>query len=96
MNANLESPQQNRKSRREHLAIAYIAKNRLPDNRDIDGTIESRGLGRSYNRHLNGSYGYVVDCTPEVPKSTLRAVGLIERSRRSGRCRTVKTELPIR
>lgn len=96
MTAKPKDQQQNRASRREHLALAYIAKNRLPDNRDLGGTIASRSLGRSYNRHLNGSFGYIVDCTPEVPKSTLRAVGLIERSRRSGRCRIVEKDTPIR
>ena len=88
--------QPNRKSRREHLTIAYIAKNRLIDDRDPSGSIYSRSLGRSYNRHLLGSFGYIVDCTPEVPKSALRAVGLIERSRRSGRCRTIVKGSPIR
>ena len=100
--------QPNRKSRREHLTIAYIAKNRLIDDRDPSGSIHSRSLGRSYNRHLAETYGYIVDCTPEVPKSSLvrkRGVtyrgdfshfGLSERARRSGRCRTIVKGSPIR
>ena len=96
MTAKPKDQQQNRASKREHLTTAYLAEREVENLREIDESIASRSLGRSYNRHLNGSFGYVVDCTPEVPKSTLRAVGLVERSRRSGRCRTVKSESPIR
>ena len=96
MNAKPKDQQQNRASKREHLTTAYLAEREIERLREIDESYASRSIGRSYNRHLNGSFGYIVDCTPEVPKSTLRAVGLIERSRRSGRCRTVKSDTPIR
>lgn len=88
--------QPNRAARREHLTADYLSKREVEKLREIDESIESRSLGRSYNRHLNETYGYIVDCTPEVPKSALRAVGLIERSRRSGRSRTIVKGSPIR
>lgn len=100
--------QPNRKARREHLTADYLSKREVEKLREIDESIASRSLGRSYNRHLLGSFGYIVDCTPEVPKSSLvrkrgftysgdfSHFGLSERARRSGRCRTIVKGKPIR
>ena len=74
---------QRRKESRKHLRDTY----KVSIEQELRDAIVSRALGKSYNRVLNGAYGYIVDCQPDDSAIPLRPAG------RSGRCRTV--ELPM-
>jgi hypothetical protein len=70
---------QRRDVSRQHLRDAYKA---LLE-QELRDSLYSRALGRSYNRLLCGSYGYIVDCQPDATPLPKRNGG------RNGRVKVV-------